>query len=212
MRAADATTIFRTFLILLVVYLVIAKFSPYITVGIFIISIALDGVDGYLAVWQVSEGKVSFGQYLNAAISGNKKAKEEISKYKEKVAAQAKFGPRMDVAGDRVAEYSMWIVFTYVGIVPLIVLLLIVIRHSFADALMGARGTSSKMKTKFARLVYSSNASRAGINVLKIVTFSYLILMYGANYPALAGYVLVALLFIFVMLRGIAEIYECLIE
>ena len=114
----------------------------------------------------------------------------------------------MDIAGDRVAEYSMWVVFTYLHIIPLIILLLIIVRHSFADAMMGAKGTSSKMKSPFARAIYSSNTSRAVINALKFITFAYLILVYVNSYPILIGYVLVGALFTFIMLRGTAEIYE----
>ncbi len=208
MRAADATTLFRTFLILVVAYLVLIRFNAAVTICIFAIAIILDAFDGAFAVWQVSKGKVGVIDYIMALVSSDKRKKDEIARYKHQVALQAKFGPRMDIAGDRVAEYVMWILFTYVGIVPLILLFLVVIRHSFADALMGARGTSSKMKSWFANTFYTSNWSRAAINVLKVVTFSYLILVYVSHYPLLIGYALVALLFAFVMLRGAAEIYE----
>jgi phosphatidylglycerophosphate synthase len=208
MRAADETTLFRTLLVLVVVYLIIIKFPSYLTIIIFAIALILDAFDGYFAVWQVSKHKVGFLRYMKATVLNDKKAHEEIVGYKHKVSETARFGPRMDIAGDRVAEYSMWVVFTYLHIIPLIILLLVIVRHSFADALMGAKGTSSKMKSAFARAVYSSNASRAVINALKFIAFAYLILVYVNNFPILVGYILVGALFTFIMLRGVAEVYE----
>ncbi len=208
MRAADITTIFRTFLVILVLYLVIIKYDPVISVLLFLIATALDGIDGYLAIWQESNHKISFNTYLKAAISKNRIAKASISRYKNRASINAKFGPRIDVAADRVAEYAMFIIFLYLGIVPLYIVIAVVIIHSFADALMGSRGTSSEMKTKAAKLIYSSNASRALINVLKIVTFAYLIFEYVDNYPQIFGYILIAGLFIMILLRGVVEIYD----
>ncbi|MGC8537934.1 MAG: CDP-alcohol phosphatidyltransferase family protein [Candidatus Micrarchaeia archaeon] len=208
MRAADETTLFRTALVIAVVYLILIKFPSYLTIIIFAIALILDAFDGYFAVWQVSKHKVGIIGYMKATVLNDKKAHDEVVEYKHKVSETARFGPRMDIAGDRVAEYSMWVVFTYLHIIPLIILLLIIIRHSFADAMMGAKGTSSKMKSSFAKAVYSSNASRAVINVLKFITFAYLILVYVNSYPILVGYILVGALFTFIMLRGAAEIYE----
>jgi hypothetical protein len=76
---------------------------------------------------------------------------------------------------------------------------------------MGARGTSSEMKTKAAKLIYSSNISRALINVLKIITFSYLIVEYVDNYPQIFGYILISGLFIMILLRGAVEIYDSIV-
>ncbi len=208
MRAADETTLFRTALVLVLVYLILIKFPSYLTIIIFAIALILDAFDGYFAVWQISKHKVGIARYMKATVLNDKKAHEEIMEYKHKVSETARFGPRIDIAGDRVAEYSMWVVFTYLHIIPLIILLLIIVRHSFADAMMGAKGTSSKMKSPFTRAIYSSNTSRAAINALKFITFAYLILVYVNSYPILIGYVLVGALFTFIMLRGAAEIYE----
>ena len=207
MRSADATTLLRTALAVLVVYLIIIKFYPVATILLIAIVIALDGIDGYLAVSEESKGKVGFGSYLSAAI-GNKGAKDIVIKVKKRIEKNAPHGPRMDVAGDRVVEYSLWIVFTYVHVLPIYVLLIVVIRHSFVDALMAAKGTSSKMRTGFARKIYSSNIARGGINVVKFITFSYLVLVYILNYPLVIGYVLTAILVIYILARGAAEVYE----
>ncbi|MEM0149695.1 MAG: CDP-alcohol phosphatidyltransferase family protein [Candidatus Micrarchaeaceae archaeon] len=209
MRSADMLTVLRVMLVIVVIYLVVIKFDPLVSIIIFAIALAMDGFDGYAALHEASKGDVSFSRYVLYA-SGRLGASERdrIKAYKQKVSIEHPYGPRMDVAGDRIVEYSLWVAFTFMHIVPLFVVLLIVIRHSFADAFMGLRGTSSKLKTKFARMAYGSNASRAGINVLKFVTFSYLMLVYVWSYPIVYGYVLVALLVAYILTRGAAEIYE----
>lgn len=207
MRSADATTLFRVFLIVVAAYLVLAKFNPVVTIALIAIAMLLDAVDGFFAVSESSKGKVSFGTYLSA-VSGNAQAKALVAQYKGKKTKASQFGPRIDVAGDRAVEYILWITYTVVGIVPLLITILVVIRHSFVDAVMASKGTSSKMKTKFAQVVYSSNLFRGGINVVKFAAFSYLALMYVWGYPAVIGYVLVAILFIYIMVRGAAELNE----
>lgn len=210
MNKADAVTIFRTLLVFPIVYLILIKFNVAVTLVLIAIMFILDAGDGFIALSDKSHGRVSLYDYIQASLFGVPAAKQKVSKFKSLPGSQ--YGPRMDVAGDRVIEYIFWILFTYLGIIPLAILLAIVVRHSFVDALMGAKGTSSKMKSRFARLVYSSNVSRGAINVLKAVTFGYLALIYATSslfglYLAL-GYVIVAALFLFIMLRGAAEIYE----
>ncbi len=203
-------TLLRVGLIAAVAYLILIKYNAFVTVSIFIIATALDAFDGYLAVRESSDGKVSFLMYAKAALMH--KNADEIKKYKSKAAAYAKFGPRIDIAGDRFAEYSLFIVFAYVRLIPVYIVIAVVLLHSFADALMGAKGTSSKMKSKFAAIAYTSNASRAGINVAKILAFSYFVLVYSAGYPIGIAYALLCIMLGFIFIRGIAEIYESIIE
>ncbi len=207
MRSADAVTLSRIPLAMLIVYLILVKFNPLIIILLIAIVMALDGLDGYFAVKEESKGSVTFTSYLRAAF-GDLAEKKQVGKIKERIKEAAPHGARMDVAGDRAIEYSFWIVFTYVHILPIYVLLIIVIRHSFVDALMASKGTSSKMKTAFARMMYSSNIARGGVNVVKFATFSYLVLMYVSNYPSIIGYALTTILVIYILLRGAAEIYE----
>ncbi len=207
MRSADAATLFRTALAIFTVFLIVVKADPIAIILLIAIVMALDGIDGYFAVAEESRGKVTFSEYMRAAL-GDKEAKAEVREVKKRIQKNAPHGPRMDVAGDRVVEYSLWIVFTYVHVLPIYVVLIVITRHSFVDAFMASRGTSSKMKTRFAKAVYSSNIARGGINVVKFVAFSYLVLMYVWNYPAYIGYVLVGVLVAYILLRGAAEIYE----
>lgn len=207
MREADAITIFRTLLVFPIAYAILAKFSPAVTIVAILIMFVLDALDGYAAVKEASRGKVSLPEYCRAAL-GNEGTAARIRPYKKLASTTNKYGPRIDVAGDRVTEYVLWIVFVYVNVVPLFVLMLIVLRHSFADAFMGSKGTSSKMKSRFARAVYSSSIGRGGIGVVKAVVFSYLVLVYAAGWNATVGYALTAILVAYIMIRGAAEIYE----
>ncbi len=211
MRAADAVTYFRVALVIVVVYLVIARVNPILITLLIAFVMVLDAADGYAAVWEGSNGKVSLLQYIKAS-AGDSRYANKIKEIKLKLAKTAKYGPRIDVAGDRVVEYALWIVYTYVAVIPLFVLLVIVIRHSFVDAFMASKGTSSKMKTRFAKAVYSSALGRGGINVVKFAAFSYLAFVYIWGYPAVIGYALVAVLVAYILLRGAAEVYEALQE
>ena len=210
MNKADAVTLFRTLLVFPIVYLILIKFDVAVILLLIAVMFVLDAGDGFIAISDKSSGMVSLADYIKASVFGDRAAKQKVKKYKSMPGSA--YGPRMDVAGDRVIEYVLWIFFTYVGIIPLAVLFAVVVRHSFVDALMGAKGTSSKMKSRFSRVFYSSNASRLGINVMKGVTFGYLAAIYAAGRLAgwylTLGYALVAILFIYIMLRGAAEIYE----
>ena len=126
----------------------------------------------------------------------------------DKKAKGTSYGPRLDVAGDRIIEYVFWIVFVVLNVIPLFVLFIILIRHSFVDAFMAAKGTSSKMKTKLAKTLYASDLFRGGINVVKVVVFCYLTLVYLAGWNIVVGYILTAILVLYILARGVSEIWE----
>ena len=152
MRTADFITLVRIALIIPIVYLVLLKVNPIIPITLFVIAILFDGLDGFAALYSQSKGKIGFMEYLKYSLGDETNAKK-IKDLKTSIGETAKHGPRMDIAGDRIMEYSMWALFLFVDIVPLIIVLAIIMRHSIADALMAARGTSSKMKTRFAQVV-----------------------------------------------------------
>lgn len=210
MRKADLSTLLRIFLVAPILYLILIQYNPIAPIAIFGISVLIDGLDGYFAINEASNDSISLISYATTAIFGSAKGKQNLEEIKSRINKKVAYGPRLDIASDRITEYSLWFIFTYLGIIPIFVLVLIIIRHSIVDAFMGVRGTSSKMKTKFAKLFYSSNAGRGWINVLKFVAFSYLMLVNASNYPIIYGYILVAALFSYIMLRGIAEVTESL--
>jgi phosphatidylglycerophosphate synthase len=208
-RSADLVTYLRTALVIALAYLVIVKFNAFLIIILLAIAMLSDAIDGYFAVRDESKGRIGFITYLKAT-TGNKKQWEIVHKIKQRVSKSAPYGPRIDIAGDRISEYVLWVTFAFLHIVPLFILFAIIIRHSFADALLGAKGTSSKMHSKIAKTLYASNISRAGIQITKFVTFSYLTLVYVLSYPLWIGYVLIGILTVYIIARGIAEIYEAL--
>ena len=207
MRSADAATIVRVLIIVLVAYLIIGRMSPFIIIALIAIAMAMDAADGFMAVNEISGGRVGLATYVRS-LGGDARSRKIVRSFKEKISKRYKYGARIDVAGDRAVEYILWLVYTYVNVIPLFVLILVIIRHSFVDAVMASKGTSSRLKTKFAMAVYSSNIGRGGINVVKFLAFSYLSLVYIAGYPAWIGYVLVFILVAYILLRGAAELYE----
>jgi phosphatidylglycerophosphate synthase len=190
-------------------YLVIIKANPIISILLLAFAFVLDGVDGYLALNQISEGHINLPMYISYSL-GNKKYAKKIKSFKQSIEKTFKYGPRFDIAADRITEYSFWVTFTVLGIVPLFVLIIVIIRHSIADAFLGLKGTSSKMKTGIARALYASSVSRGGVNVVKFVTFSYLILVFVSGYPIIIAYALIFVLVAFILVRGAAEVYETL--
>ncbi|MGC8694175.1 MAG: hypothetical protein ACP5RI_00970 [Candidatus Micrarchaeia archaeon] len=214
MRSADIITLFRTILVFFIIYFVLIKLNSILVILILLFMFALDGIDGFAAVKEVGKlnnKKITFKKYIKAAF-GNSKYKKEVVELKHKAAEISKHGQRLDIAGDRIIEYSLWILFTYLNILPLFVILIIVIRNSFADAFMACKGTSAKLKSRYAKYLYSSNISRALSTLFKILSFSYLVLVYINNYPILPGFIIVAISLIFIIIRGAAEIYEGIID
>ena len=209
MRNADWITVARIALILPIVYLVLLKVNPAAPITLLFVSITLDGLDGFAAMHSASKGTIGFLDYLGYNL-GDKGNARRIGVLKAEIGRSSKHGARFDIAGDRITEYSLWGLFTYVHILPFIVLIIIIMRHSIADALMGAKGTSSKMKMRFAKTVYSNAFGRAASAVLKFITFSYLMLVYALNYPVNIGYGLVIVLIAYILVRGAAEICESL--
>jgi phosphatidylglycerophosphate synthase len=208
MRSADAATLFRVVLAVLVVYLVLARISPYLIFGVIVAERVIDALDGYFARYEVSKGKLGFLDYVRASVFNNKALKAQVGRYNEMLKRSAPHGARFDIAGDRAVEYIFWALYTYLALVPLWVFIVVIVRHSFVDALMGSKGTSSKQKTRFARIVYSSNLGRFMINVPKVLAFSYLAFVYIYGWPLWIGYALVAILVGWILLRGTAEVWE----
>ncbi len=206
MRSADEATLLRSLLIILVAYLVIINFNVFVNIILLIIAIVLDGIDGYLAMRDYE--KISFIDYIMISISKNKEKKDIIREAKHRSSQNVSYGARLDIAGDRIIEYTIFALFVYLHFLPFYVLLISLFIHSFADALMGSRGTSSKMQTRMARIFYTSNWSRGVANILKILSFSLLIFSYQTRQIIDITYIFTGLLLLFIVLRGLIEIYE----
>ncbi|BCS90622.1 MAG: hypothetical protein ARM1_0079 [Candidatus Micrarchaeota archaeon] len=208
MRSADIATVIRVVLVVAAAYLILYHLNGYILILLLALIFYLDNLDGYLAIRELDGSITPYKYYIKAL--NDKELKNKIYKIKEKVAERYKYGGRIDIAGDRFVEYTLFILFTYLHILPLFVFLIVILRNSFTDALLASKGTSSKMKTKIAKILFKSNLSRLLSGLLKFILFAYLILVYEYNYNIIVGYVLVAAFLIFFLIRGLAEIIEAL--
>lgn len=198
MRSADAVTVGRVLLVFVIGYLIYLKFSAIATILLIIVAFLLDEVDGYLAL----------GKHENIIKYILTEAKGKHVYSEEDVAKLPKYGSALDIAGDRITEYTFWIVFTYLHVVPLFILFIVIIRNSLSDAFTAAsKKTFHNMHTRFGKIAYS-HLARGAVGASKAVVFSYLALVYIFHWPASIGYVLVAYLITFFLLRGAAEIYE----
>ncbi|MGC8675992.1 MAG: hypothetical protein ACP5T3_00550 [Candidatus Micrarchaeia archaeon] len=198
MRSADAVTVFRVLLVFLIAYLVYLRFYAAAVVALILVAFLLDEIDGYLALGH----RTNLLEYIATEARGRHVySDEDVSKL-------PKYGSALDIAGDRITEYTFWILFTYLHVVPLFILFIVIIRNSVSDAFTAtAKKTFHNMRTSFGKIAYS-HLARGAIGVSKAVVFSYLALVYILNWPVWIGYVLTAYLITFFLLRGAAEIYE----
>ncbi len=203
MRSADLATALRVALAFVIGYLIIVKASALLVIFLILFIVALDNVDGYLAR--------SSAPSLRGYLSYSGKEVRGIRAPKDRKASKPpRYGAALDIAGDRITEYTFWIIFAYLGVIPLFVVFIFLTRNSLSDALTMSAGKSfSKMKTKFGR-VASSRASRGLYMTTKTLAFIYLSLVYISGWPAWIGYALTAIVVTYSLVRGAAEIYEAL--
>lgn len=204
MRSADIATAVRVALAFVIGYLIITRANAIVVVLLILLIVVLDNVDGYLA----RSSRPSLLGYL----SYSSKEVRGIKAPKDKDAPKVpKYGSGLDIAGDRITEYTFWIIFAYVHVVPLFVVFIFLTRNSVSDALTLSAGKSfSKMKTAFGR-VASSPTSRGLYMTSKTLAFIYLSLVYISGWPMWIGYALTAIVVTYSLARGAAEIYEALL-
>jgi len=201
MRSADIVTAVRVALVFVIAYFIILRLSAVLVVLLFLVMFGMDNLDGYFA----TSGKPSvadFVSYLGREIRGRERSRSKGAM------KPPKYGAALDIAGDRITEYTFWILFTWLYLIPLYVILIIMTRNCLADALTLSKGkTFSKMHSAFGRIA-SSHKSRALYQVVKSSAIIYMALVYLAAWPLWAGYALVAAAVAYSLLRGAAEIYE----
>ncbi len=202
MRAADAVSLLRIPLIILAVYAIAARLSPYTSTFLLLFLFFSDALDGYFA----SSGKHSLPDLVSYFVeeAAGRKGKRKFPKN------MPKSGAYLDIAVDRLIEYALWGLFVYVLIIPWWVLGIIFVRNTIADALVLRKGkTFSKMRSNFGRIA-SSHLSRGLYAGLKGLNFIYLSLVFVSGFPLNIGYALSTLVVLFSLARGAAEVYESL--
>lgn len=109
--------------------------------------------------------------------------------------ATSRFGAVFDIAGDRVVEQVLWILFAYLRAVPLWFPLLVVARGGLVDALrslsyadgLSAFGENTMMRSAFTRWLTAGRFMRGLYGYAKAVAFVFLTGYVGARQPEAAG-------------------------
>ena len=92
------------------------------------------------------------------------------------------FGAILDIAVDRAIEYILWIVFAHLGLVPVWVALVFVVRGTIVDAIRYGgvlRGESpfGMMRSGLGRKLVAGRFMRAFYGTLKAVTFAWILVL-----------------------------------
>lgn len=93
------------------------------------------------------------------------------------------FGALFDVAADRIVELSLWVVFAHIGMLPVWIPLLYIVRGIIIDTIRASTAQVdhqtpfAAMQTSIAKFIVAGRFMRVFYAVLKAVTFSVLILM-----------------------------------
>jgi CDP-diacylglycerol--glycerol-3-phosphate 3-phosphatidyltransferase len=95
----------------------------------------------------------------------------------------SQFGAMFDIAVDRIVELSMWVVLAHLGLAPVWVPLVFVIRGSIVDAVRARQTTATLaspfdlMRSPIARFLVAGRFMRAFYAVMKAVVFCWLLLL-----------------------------------
>lgn len=92
-------------------------------------------------------------------------------------------GAVLDILADRIVENSLWIVFTDIGLIPIWVPLIVLVRGLITDAIRSLAfrqgltpfGEQTMMRSALSRALVISRTSRASYAVIKVLAFGALI-------------------------------------
>jgi len=97
---------------------------------------------------------------------------------------QSLMGSALDIAADRAVEIVLWVVYAHLGLVPVVIPLVVVIRGALTDSIRSfalQRGDSAHdmMRSSWGRWLVASGFMRTGYAVVKAVAFTLLALTLG---------------------------------
>jgi CDP-diacylglycerol---glycerol-3-phosphate 3-phosphatidyltransferase len=107
----------------------------------------------------------------------------------------SQFGAVFDLAGDRIVETALWVVFADLDVIPLWIPLLVIVRGGIVDALrsmsyaegMTAFGESNMMRSELTRWLTAGRFMRGLYGFAKAAGFVFLTGYYGYIQPESAG-------------------------
>jgi len=95
----------------------------------------------------------------------------------------SQFGAMFDIAGDRIVELTMWIILAHLGLVPVWVPIVFVVRGTIVDAIRASQTTSRRaspfalMESPLGRWLVAGRFMRAFYAVAKATAFCWLLLL-----------------------------------
>ena len=103
-------------------------------------------------------------------------------------------GSMLDVAADRAVEIVLWVVFAHLGLIPLIIPVIFIVRGALTDsirevALQAGESPHSMMRTPVARWLVASPAMRSSYGTIKALAFMTLALATGLRTGDVASWV-----------------------
>ncbi len=107
----------------------------------------------------------------------------------------SEFGAILDIAGDRVVENALWIVFAHLGLIGVWAPLLVMTRGFFVDTMRGvgytkgktAFGEDTMARTPVTRFLTASRFMRAFYGAAKGIAFVFLTALFAARLPDADG-------------------------
>jgi CDP-diacylglycerol---glycerol-3-phosphate 3-phosphatidyltransferase len=107
----------------------------------------------------------------------------------------SEFGAVLDIAGDRVVENALWIVFAHLGLIGVWAPLLVMTRGFFVDTMRGvgytkgktAFGENTMARTPITRFLTASRFMRAFYGAAKGIAFVFLTALFAARLPDAEG-------------------------
>jgi CDP-diacylglycerol---glycerol-3-phosphate 3-phosphatidyltransferase len=103
----------------------------------------------------------------------------------------SEFGAVLDIAGDRVVENALWIVFAHLGLIGVWAPLLVMTRGFFVDTMRGvgyaqgksAFGENAMARTRITHFLTASRFMRAFYGAAKGIAFVFLTALFAARLP-----------------------------
>jgi CDP-diacylglycerol--glycerol-3-phosphate 3-phosphatidyltransferase len=97
---------------------------------------------------------------------------------------QTLIGSALDIAADRAVEIVLWVAYTHLGLVSVVIPLTVIIRGTLTDsirniALQHGQSAHSMMRSPLGRWLVASGYMRTGYAVVKVVAFTLLALALG---------------------------------
>jgi CDP-diacylglycerol---glycerol-3-phosphate 3-phosphatidyltransferase len=109
--------------------------------------------------------------------------------------SESEFGAVLDIAGDRVVENALWIVFAHLGLIGVWAPLLVMTRGFFVDTMRSvgytqgktAFGESTMARSPITRFLTASRFMRAFYGAAKGIAFVFLTALFAARLPEADG-------------------------